>query len=260
MKRATTAGSTRKSHKSRKTEPTPVPANGPSSVALVTQKLPPSDKALTLGDVIDFDTPESKKKDSEKNLEVPAVIASKQWWYRPADSKARKIAERIAVLDAAGHRDEAIAKKLHTTAPSVRQYRYIAKKNGWLDEDGEPVDVELEMAMDVDRKVVRNISASLDGQMTNWQTHEMTIAAAKGRGHFKSHEVIKGDSAVSMPVVAIQVVMPPVGAGDQRPEIREDQMGGLPAYEEGEVDDVDATDASAEHTVPGPEEAVGSES
>lgn len=259
MKAKQTAGQSRKSHKSRKTGATTPPASSPSSTALATQPLP--SLPISVSEAVKLVAEKVGPKDEEtRDTGIIAPEPKKQWWYRPADSKARKIAERIAVLDAAGHRDEAIAKKLHTTAPSVRQYRYIAKKNGWLDEDGEPVDVELEMAMDVDRKVVRNISASLDGQMTNWQTHEMTIAAAKGRGHFKSHEVIKGDSAVSMPVVAIQVVMPPVGAGDQRPEIREDQMGGLPAYEEGEVDDVGATAASAEHSASGPEEAVGSES
>ena len=38
-----------------------------------------------------------------------------------------------------------------------------------------------------------------------------------------------------MAVVAIQVVMPPVGAADQLPLVQEDQMGGVPAYTEAEI-------------------------
>jgi transposase len=160
-----------------------------------------------------------------------------QWWYRPADSKARKVVAKIVVLDAAGHRDEEIAKRLKTTAASVRQYRYLGKKNGWLrvDEDGEEelVDLEAELAMTVDRKIVRNIDASLDGQMTNWQTHEMTMAAAKGRGIFKGDKTSEGvGNALS--VVAIQVIMPPIGAGDQK--VIEENIGGAPAYVEGDVE------------------------
>lgn len=247
MKAKQTAGQSRKSHKSRKTGATTPPASSPSSTALATQPLPSRPvKELTVGDALklaDAGADEKSKTTSEeaRDTGIIAPKPEKQWWYRPADSKARKYAEKIAVLDAAGHRDEAIAKRMHTTEATIRQYRYIAKKNGWMDSEGNTVDVEAELAMDVDRKVVRNISASLDGQMTNWQTHEMTIAAAKGRGHFKSHEVSKVDGAQAMSVVAIQVIMPPVGAADQMPEIREEDMGGLPAYVDGEIEEPDGT-------------------
>jgi hypothetical protein len=177
----------------------------------------------------------SSKEDVAVSTGIPEEPA-KQWWVRKPDSPVRKKAEKIAVMRAAGHKDAEIAKRLKTTAGTVQQCMFIARKNGWLDADDEPVDLELEMAMTVDRKVVRNINASLDGQMTNWQTHEMTIAAAKGRGHFKTHEVSKNENVQGMSVVAIQVVMPAIGAGDQKPEVREDQMGGTPLYIEGEVD------------------------
>lgn len=210
---------TRKSHKSRKTEPGTAPAGGPSSTALAT--LQPSDPPTLLPAV---------------EGATPAVVppAARQWWYRPADSKARKIVEKIVVMREAGRTSAEIAKLLKTTKGSVDQYMYIARKNGWLDAEDEPVDIELELALNVDRKIVRNIDSSLDGNMTNWQTHEMTIAAAKGRGIFKNGEG-KNDAAVSMPVVAIQVVMPPLGAGDQLPQIDESQMGGVPAFVEGEA-------------------------
>lgn len=141
------------------------------------------------------------------------------------------------VMRAAGRSDAEIAKKLNTTEGNVRTTVYVARKNGWFDDNDEPVDLEAELALTIDRKIVRNIDAALDGNMTNWQTHEMTIAAAKGRGHFKNHEVAKNDGAATMAVVAIQVLMPPVGAQDQLPAVDESQMGGVPAYLDAEVVD-----------------------
>jgi hypothetical protein len=166
-------------------------------------------------------------------------------------------------MRAAGRSGREIAKRLGRTEAAIRQLVYIGRKNGWLDDDDEPVDLEAELAINVDRKVVRNINAALDGEMTNWQTHEMTIAAAKGRGVFKTHEVIKQEGTAALSVVAIQVVMPAVGASDQRPDIDEDQIGGLPAYLELEADldaPVDARSTAptpAHHPDTGPEAPLG---
>jgi predicted transcriptional regulator len=178
---------------------------------------------------------------------VPQEVPAKQWWHRPADSKARKIADKIAIQRAAGRDDKAIAKKLGTTEGTIRQYAYLARKNGWWDTEDEPVDLELDLALTVDRKIVRNVSASLDGQMTNWQTHEMTIAAAKGRGIFKSHE--KSESKVeAMSVVAIRIEMPTLGADDQ--QVLEENMGGTPIYVDAEeVSDV-RTELGCDRDIP----------
>jgi len=167
----------------------------------------------------------------------PVVMAppkpEKPYWYRDSGGKVHKTFEKIMVMRGAGHPDANIAKKLHTTEATVRQTVWLAKKNGWLNDEGEVVDIEAELAMDVERKIVRNISHSLDGGMTNWQTHEMTIAAAKGRGIFKNHEKSEGGS-ISLPVVAIRIEMPSLGASDQ--QIIEANVGGTPAYfEEGEI-------------------------
>ena len=164
---------------------------------------------------------------------VPAELPREQQsWFRRPDSKLRKQAEKIAVMRAAGHKGPAIAKRMDTSEGNVRFVEWVARKNGWYDEDDQPVDIEAELAFSVDRKVVRNIDASLDGQMTNWQTHEMTIAAAKGRGIFKAEK--DNGQSMQLPIVAIQVVMPPIGAGDQL-VIDEGSIGGTPAYIEAEV-------------------------
>lgn len=125
---------------------------------------------------------------------------------------------------------------MKTTPKNVRYVEWVARKNGWLDENGDAVDVvdvEAELAFNIDKKIVRNISSSLDGQMTNWQTHEMTMAAAKGRGMFRNHEPGSGQSQ-QLPIVAIQVVMPPLGAGDQ--VVKEENISGVAAYLEGDIE------------------------
>lgn len=193
---------------------------------------------------------------------VPAEKPREQQpWYRPADSKLRKQADKISVMRTAGHNGATIAKRLGTTEGNVRYVEYVARKNGWYDDEDQPVDIEAELTHSIDRKIVRNISASLDGQMSNWQTHEMTMAAAKGRGHFKNHDKVEGGPAVLAPV-AIQIIMPALSA-DQQHVLDERNIGGVPAYVDGEVDHVDArqaiTDGQTEPE-PGPGAPVGAES
>lgn len=234
----TTGGITAKSHHSRKTaaEKAPdtalIPAEPPVNPLLSVLQQPergeggqppvPSPNSETAPTVMAFTEPDPKK----------------EWWYRPADSKVRKMVNKIIVLDAAGHDDKTIAKKLNTTPGNVSQVRYLGRKNGWIrmGDEGEEVvvDVEAELAMTIDRKVVRNISASLDGQMTNHQTHEMTIAAAKGRGIFKNGEGKAAGEGNTLPMVAIQVIMPTIGLADQN--VVDVSVGGTPAYVEGEVE------------------------
>jgi predicted transcriptional regulator len=223
---------TSKSHKSRKTE-----KKAPSPKVDATAKPSRSELPGALVAIPPTGDPAATSQLSPVILPLPeAQEPKKQGWYRPPDSKARKLVDKIVVHREAGRSDAEIAKILKTTEASVRQYVYIAKKNGWLDDEGAPVDLEAELALNIDAKVVRNIAASLDGHMTNYQTHEMTLAAAKGRGMFKSSEAA-ATSAASLPVVAIQVIMPTIGAGDQMQmqQIAEDQMGGVPAYIDGEV-------------------------
>lgn len=172
--------------------------------------------------------------DTEVDQRVPVELpAEQQPWFRRPDSPVRPVVSKIMVMRAAGHKDAAIAKRLNLRTSTIAQYVYIARKNGWLDQDDEVVDLEAELAIAIDRKIVRNLSASLDGRMTNWQTHETTLAAAKGRGVFKNHEASKGEATASVAMVAIQVIMPPVGVGDQ--VIDETQIGGVGAYADGDV-------------------------
>lgn len=244
--------STSKSHKSRKSgsdaastarSTTSTPDQTADAASNADSSLPPSlskmfkpaemPAGMSLVAALKGDAPKLAEPTQAITVLSQADPDAKPFWYRPPDSKARKQFEKIAVMREAGRPDHEIAKRLHTTEQNVRQIVYLAKKNGWADDDGEPVDVEAELAMEVDRKVVRNISSTLDGQMTNWQTHEMTIAAAKGRGIFKNHEKSEGGH-VQLPVVAIRIEMPTLGAPQQ---IVESNVGGTPAYIEGELAD-----------------------
>lgn len=241
------AGSTRKSHKSRKTAPDKASAGGPSStkLAATTPALPSENDITDVLMVTDKPSGEEKKGSNYVGTGAPVEAPpEKQWWFRSVDSKAKTQADKIVVMRAAGHKDAEIAKRLKTTDTNVRNIMWLARKNGWLDEDDEPVDIELEAALNLDRKVVRNISASLDGGMTNWQTHEMTIAAAKGRGIFKNHDVVKNEGGQLTAMVAIKIVMPTVGVEDQ--SIDEAAVGGTPAYLEGEVADDQVHEAQRE--------------
>lgn len=204
--RVSTAGKSRKSHLSRKQGAEAPLGPGESStqaIATTEPSAPPDDK--------------------------PALPP---WWKRDRGGKSFKLWQKVEVMRAAGRTCADIAKKLGYDDAYIQNLRYIARKNGWVDENDEPIDLEVELALDIDRKTVRNISDSLDGQMTNWQTHEMTLAAAKGRGIFKNHDTAAAPVAAQT-VVAVQVVMPTVGSGDQ--QVDEKSIGGTPAYIEGET-------------------------
>ncbi len=228
---------TAKSHKSRKTDGESKPRQRNSGKGHAPAPLDSSPDAgsssgtsVTPASVASITLPSS----TLRGEDVPAPLPKEQQpWYRKPDSKLRKQADKIAVMRAAGRPVASIAKKLDTSEANVRFVEYIARKNGWYDEDDEPVDLEAELALTLDRKIVRNVDASLDGQMTNWQTHEMTMAAAKGRGIFKNHDKVETEQT-QLSVVAIQVVMPPVGAKDQQ-VLDETNIGGTPAYLEGET-------------------------
>src|SRR5688572_24178669 len=97
-------------------------------------------------------TPPSDLPEASADTGIITEEPKKQWWWRPKDSKTRALAAKINVMRAAGRKDADIAKRLKTTEASVCQARYIARKNGWWDKDDEVVELEVELAMNVDRK------------------------------------------------------------------------------------------------------------
>ena len=242
---------TAKSHKSRTTanEPQPRQRTSPGTYQASSLPMTPPEGSSSLG-LAKSATTTPGPPTTDVPVELPP---EQQAWYRKPDSLTRKKAEKIAVMRAAGRKADDIAKRIGVSAGRVRVIEYLARKNGWYDSDDEPVDLEAELAYNTDRKIVRNINASLDGQMTNWQTHEMTIAAAKGRGVFKNHDTATAPEQ-GMQVVAIQVVMPVIGASDQH--IDEDNVGGTPAYLDAVVEDAHVPRLDGRHTGEADPEAV----
>ena len=241
-KQLKTAGQSRKSHKSRKTAPNPTEqaAKAPEVSETVSDGGSSSTTPATAEPSAPSNPITALVKRGDKDNSLAGVETgvlhedpTKQWWFRSPTAPARKTADKIFTLRAAGRRGPFIAKKLGLTEHNVRQIVHIARKNGWVDELDEPVDLQDELELGVDRKLVRNLNAVLDGQMTNWQTHEVTIAGLKGRGMFKTHEPAKAEEANVMTAVAIKIVMPPVGAEDQ--QVEDEQFEGLPSYIEGEA-------------------------
>ena len=236
---------TTKSHKATKTETPGKPRQRKSIAAMI--GVPPvllegSSPVESPSSLVPVATasvaPDSQALEPKVDVVIPIlgiptpVRREDQPWYRPTDSKFRKQSEKIAVHRAAGRKAPEIAKRMGTTEGNIRHIEYIARKNGWYDDDGEPVDLEADMAMSIDRKLVRNIDASLDGQMTNWQTHEMTLELMKRRKVVSDVEQ-GADPHTGLSVVAIRIEMPAIGAGDQ--VFAEENVGGTPAYLEGDV-------------------------
>lgn len=225
---------TAKTHKSRKTGAPGKPRQRTKAAvkATVATGTPPVESSLVPATTTPI-VPAIVTTPDAPIMDVPAELPKEQQhWYRSPDSKLRAQSTKIAVMRAAGRPTADIAKRMKTSDANVRFVEYIARKNGWYDEDDEPVDLEAELANNIDRKIVRNISASLDGQMTNWQTHEMTVKAASGRGFFKNHDKVEGQIQ-QLQVVAIRVEMPTMGAEQQL--VNEDNIGGVPAYLEADV-------------------------
>jgi DNA-binding CsgD family transcriptional regulator len=148
-------------------------------------------------------------------------------WKLPADSVVREKASQIVAMKIQGLSTAEIAVELGLTPHSVRQYLYLAGKNGWLLTSDPNDQLEYSLA----HKIVRNVSASLDGAVLNTQQHETTIAAARGIGLFKQHEVIKGDVGTSLTALSIKIE-----SSGPAQATREDTIAGTPAYAiEGEV-------------------------
>lgn len=150
----------------------------------------------------------------------------------PKNSKVRKAAAQIMAMKIAGHTNEEIGKALLLSPRTLRQYLYIAGQNGWLRMTDPEEDLEFRIA----HKVVRNVEATLDGTLIpNPSMQEMTIAAAKGIGLFKSGAE---KAAAVTPTMALQVnIVGAPGTVDAIPgqSARPEAFGGTPAYIEGEV-------------------------
>ncbi len=161
--------------------------------------------------------------------------AARPAWWLPPDSKVRRVALLIMAMRMGGMEDVEIAKELGISKNSIGPYIYRAGKNGWLDLSAPRERLEITLA----QKAVNNLEEMLDdatvlekGQRVVKQ--EATHRLLEGTLYKQIAEPKQQVQQSQTTVVAIRVEQPP-GPPQQ---IREDTMGGVPAYIDAEKADV----------------------
>jgi hypothetical protein len=186
---------------------------------------------------VDPDAPDSAKSvpEVDTSVQVPTVSHKKPFWDVGKQSKQYEQAMKILALRATGLDDKAIADAMGLSMQTVWNYCYVAGKNGW-GEDFQNAKDQIEFR--IMPKVVRELEAGLDDRHRNEKTGlqvatavalkvaEMTIA--------KRFEQTSSAQPISN-VIAIRIEN--VGGGNV--EVREGNIGGTPAYADG--DTVDGT-------------------
>jgi hypothetical protein len=149
----------------------------------------------------------------------------------PADSIVRKKAMHIVAMRIAGCDTPEIAKALEIKEKSVRQYLYIAGRNGWLAK-AEWADPHDQLEYDTIHKVVRNLDEMLDSSDPAMRA-DVTLQTAKGT-IFKRYDQDVVHHQPQMNMLSIRVELPPA---DNTQTMRKGSGGGTPLYVEAEVVD-----------------------
>lgn len=167
--------------------------------------------------------------EAEPNTPISLPISTSDKWARklnlPADSVVRKKAGQILAMKVEGYDNDTIAKELHLSVRSLRQYLWLAGKNGWL-KFVEPKD---ELEYSIAHKAVRNLDAMLDSE--NVEKVQMPAT-------FKVADIVLGPqfdaqapTGPNMNVLQINIQQPEGPAV----QMREGTAAGIPAYVEAEA-------------------------
>lgn len=190
-----------------------LPASPPSPVSVSAATLPP----LSLPALAESRLVDKKRK--------------QRWTNLPQKSRMRKKAAIIVAMRVQGHTNEEIAKAVGLAERSLKQYLWIAGKNGWLNTYDPNDDLEFNLA----HRVVSNLDELLHARhgTTGLPDKEVTLETAKGIGLFKNHDIAKTEVMPQQNILQIQIQIP---EGANLPKLRAGTTGGVPAYlEEGEV-------------------------
>jgi hypothetical protein len=164
---------------------------------------------------------------------VPAVV-KKPFWDVGKDSVVYEKAMKMLALRTTGVDDKSIADTMGCSMQTVWNYCYMAGKNGWADTFANAKD---QIEFSIMPKVVREIEAGLDDRHRNEKTGlqvatavalkvaEMTVA--------KRFEQTTNVQPMSN-IIAIRIEQAP----GTEISVRAGNIGGVPAYAEGEVEDV----------------------
>jgi len=152
-----------------------------------------------------------------------------KWTGLPKQGKVKKTVSAIVALKVQGYSTNEIAEQLSLKPASVRQYLWIAGRNGWLTTQ-DPHEVAHSQLV---HRAVSNLEEWLharDGR-TGLPDKEITLESLKGLGVFGSGERQASDSGQTN-ILAINITMP---QGANLPTMRDGNAGGEPAYQEGEI-------------------------
>ena len=154
---------------------------------------------------------------------------AQKWTGLPKQGKVKKTVSAIVALKVQGYSTNEIAEQLSLKPASVRQYLWIAGRNGWLTTQ-DPHEVAHSQLV---HRAVSNLEEWLharDGR-TGLPDKEITLESLKGLGVFGSGERQASDSGQTN-ILAINITMP---QGANLPTMRDGNAGGEPAYQEGEI-------------------------
>lgn len=154
-----------------------------------------------------------------------------RWINLPAKSKLRAKVAGIIALKVQGLSTEEIGQKLDLKPASIRQYMWIAGKNGWLTTN-DPHDVAENVLI---HRAVSNLEELLHSRnvVTGLPDKEVTLETIKGLGIFKDHSKQQESPNQQANVLTINFLVPP--SGGPLPTVRDENVGGVPAYVEAEV-------------------------
>lgn len=150
-------------------------------------------------------------------------------WTGPKRDKVKKTVAAIVALQIQGYSTEEIAKQLNLKPASVRQYKWIAGKQGWLTTH-DPHELAHSKLV---HRAVSNAEEWLHARdaRTGLPDKEFTLEAMKGFGVFGGGPAQQQESQATN-VLAISITMP---QGGNLPTMRDGNAGGAPSYIDGEV-------------------------
>lgn len=158
----------------------------------------------------------------------PPTPPKQRWIGLPPNSKIRAKAAAICAMKIQGHDNDTIATQLGLSVRSLRQYLWIAGKNGWLKTD-DPHEYAESVII---HKVVKGLEELVDARDKDGLPRQSVIMeSAAGLGIFKDHSKQDAAPVQQANVLTINVVMP-----DGVPSaVRPGTGGGVPSYVEGET-------------------------
>lgn len=182
--------------------------------------LPPSPQEPTSSALV----PVSTKPDTRVDTRTAA-----ERLILPSNSLVRQKVLAIISMRLEGKDNDEIAKVLGISPNSIKQYMYLAGRNGWL--KNKAVDPNDRLEHEIAHKVVRNLDEMLDSPDES-RRDVATLKTADGM-LFKRFAEQQGQ-AQPLAVIGVRIEMP---ANGTMPTIREDTTGGTPRWAEGEVID-----------------------